>query len=125
MSTEPESVPARGSVTLQVVLRNARGESPLTASGPVTAGTVHRFAVEPERVEAAVERLRALGFEVAGTGPVLSITASPALVERVFGSKVATEAAGPPALSPPPNVPEPLRDLVAGVLLPPPPELFP
>lgn len=121
--TEDASLPA--SVTLQVVLKNARGESLLDARGPITADNVARFAVEPERAERAAHRLRKLGFAVAGEGPVLSVTGDRALVERVFATRIGIGPSGQPELLGPARLPTELEDLVAGVILPQGPELFP
>ncbi len=110
-------------VHAQFVLRDAAGRSILDAGGPLTAETIAGFAIPEERLNEARRRLEALGLRVeAAGGPVLSVSGDRALFERLFGPLPEPPAAGEAVRLP---VPDSLADIVAAVLLPPPPELFP
>ncbi len=107
----------------QFVLKDAAGRSILDAGGPLTAETIAAFAIPEERLDEARRRLEALGLRVeAAGGPVLSVSGERVLFERLFGPLPEPPAAGEAVRLP---VPASLADIVAGVLLPPPPELFP
>ncbi len=106
----------------QFVLKDAAGRSLLDAGGPLTADTVAAYRVPPERLAEARRRLEALGLRVeAAAGGVLSASGERELFAKLFGA-VPEPPAGGEALRL--EVPAALDDIVAAVLLPPPPELF-
>ncbi len=124
-SNSPHQPPAR--VTAQIILRGEDGRSILDAGGPITAGTVRAFMLPAERIEEAVRRLRELGLDVEPAGgPVLSATAEAPLFERLFHTTLRPAPDGHGLVADPePRVPDELADIVAAVMVPPPPELFP
>jgi hypothetical protein len=101
-------------VIAEVVVRAPDGSSVLDASGPVTEETIGRYRPSVEASAEAAARLEAMGFEVVGRGPTgLTVAAEEEVFTRAFGA--GDEYA----------VPADLADLVAGVLRPEQPELFP
>lgn len=128
----------RQQVTAQVILRKKTGESILDADVSLTSENIGEYAVEQQVVQEAVARLTALGFTVAQAGPhSLSISSDRALFEQVFGTELALSDEDPGKTAMPTGtgafyearkpiaVPADLRSLIAGVVLPTPPELFP
>ncbi len=114
---------ASSPIHAQFVLKDAAGRSILDAGGPLTAETIAAFAIPPERLAEAKKRLEALGFRVeAAAGSLLSVSGEAALFARLFGTVPRPPATGEAVRL---EVPEALADLVAGVFLAPPPELFP
>jgi hypothetical protein len=102
-------------VVAQVVVRAPDGSSILDAVGPVTEETIDRYRASDEAIAAVAERLEEHGLDVMARGPTgLTASAERPTFERLFG--VGTD---------PIAVPEELADLVAGIVLPEQPELYP
>lgn len=115
---------AQTNLIAQVVVRSSDGTSILDADSGITSGNVAQFAVEPDRIEDAARRLKKRGFTLeARDEHTLSISGSTDLFKDVFGLRSAAPGTGGPPESA--NVPEDLADLVADVVVPPPPEYFP
>lgn len=135
---EKENLDMAEQVTAQVILYAADGSSILDSPEPITAQNIAKYRVSPEVIAEASHKLEQLGFKVVQAGPTsLSIASDKALFERVFQTKLEvggkkamdTKVSGVEAYyyeaTEPVKIPGELRPLVAGVLLPTPPELFP
>ena len=115
---------AQTNLIAQVVVRSSDGTSILDADGGITSGNVAQFAVGPDRIEDAARRLEGRGFTVeARDEHTLSISGSTELFARVFGVGTGSGGGGAPLVST--SIPDDLADLVADVVVPPPPEYFP
>jgi hypothetical protein len=102
-------------VIAEVVVRAPDGSSILDAPSPVTEETIGRYRASEEANAEAAARLEALGIDVVGRGPTgVTISADREVFERTFG-----------AATDPVAVPEELADLIAGIVLPERPELYP
>lgn len=100
-------------VIAEVVVRAPDGSSVLDAP-PMTAENIDRYRASETATSEVRARLEALGVDVIGQGPTgLTVSADEEVFARVFGSAQS------------PSVPGELNDLVAGVVLPEQPELFP
>jgi hypothetical protein len=101
-------------VIAEVVIRAPDGSSVLDAHTAVTEETIARYRASEAATSQVKARLEALGVDVVAQGPTgLTVSASNEVFALVFGS---TEA---------PSVPDGLEDLVAGIVMPERPELFP
>ena len=125
-------------VIAQVVLRSPDGSSILEASQPITAENIARYRVGVEVMERASTALEKLGFEVLEAGPTgFTMSGSRALFERTFDTVLEENAAtarsmlagdpNRPRFVPlrPLTIPAELSSLIAGVVMPGPPELMP
>jgi serine protease AprX len=102
-------------VIAEAVVRSPDGSSILDAPGPVTEVTIGRYRASDEANAEAAARLEALGIDVVSTGPTgLTISADREVFERTFGTA-----------SDPIAVPEELADLIAAIVLPQQPQLYP
>ena len=100
-------------VVAEVVVRAPDGSSVLDAP-TVTEENIDRYRASEAATSEVRARLEALGVDVVGQGPTgLTVSASEEVFARVFGSVES------------PSVPDELDDLVAGIVLPQRPELFP
>jgi hypothetical protein len=103
-----------GDVVAEVIVRAPDGTSILDAPEAVTEETIARYRASEESMSQVAVLLEAEGIDVVARGPTgLTISADEETLARVFRSARA------------PTVPEELADLVAGVVLPERPELFP
>jgi hypothetical protein len=101
-------------VVAEVIVRAPDGTSILDAAEAVTDETVGRYRPSEEAMSEVTALLEAEGVEVVARGPTgLTVSAEAETIARVFGSAQA------------PTVPEELATLVAAVVLPEQPELFP
>jgi hypothetical protein len=101
-------------VVAEVVVRAPDGSSVLDAPGPITEETIGRYRASEEASAEAATRFETMGFEVVATGPTgLTVSAEEEVFARAFGT--GDEYA----------VPAELADLVAAVVRPERPELFP
>lgn len=102
-------------VVAEVVVRAPDGSSILDAAGPLSEETIGRYRASEEALAAVAERLEELGLDVVARGPTgMTVSAEREVFERLFGSGTDPVA-----------VPAELADLVAGIVLPQPPELYP
>ena len=100
-------------VVAEVVVRAPDGLSVLDAP-TVTEENIDRYRASEAATSEVRTGLEALGVDVIGQGPTgLTVSASEEVFARVFGSVES------------PSVPDELDDLVAGIVLPQRPELFP
>jgi hypothetical protein len=100
-------------VIAEVVVRAPDGSSVLDAPA-VTEENIDRYRASEAATSEVTARLEALGVDVVGQGPTgLTVSASDEVFARVFGSAES------------PSVPDELDELVAAVVLPQRPELFP
>jgi hypothetical protein len=101
-------------VIAEVVVRAPDGSSVLDAPGPITEETIGRYRASEDASADAATLLESMGFEVVGRGPTgLTVAAEEEVFARAFGT--GDEYA----------VPGELADLVAAVVRPEQPELFP
>lgn len=125
-------------VTAEVILRGADGSSVLESREAITAENVAGHRVGEEVVEEASQKLEESGFQVLQAGLTsLTISSDKELFEDRFRTKLvdqSTEVLGPDIegaevayyeATAPISVPEDLTSLVAGIVLPTPPQLFP
>jgi len=83
---QPELPPK---IYAEAVVRSASGASLLRDVTPVTSENVAQFYAEPKRVELAVKRLKAAGFEILEVGKALiSIAAKPEVYERSLQTRL-------------------------------------
>jgi serine protease AprX len=102
-------------VIAEAVVRAADGSSILDAPDPVTEATIGRYRASEANLAEAAARLEALGIDVVARGPTgLTLSANTELFERTFGTAIDG-----------PAVPEDLADVIAAIVLPERPELFP
>jgi hypothetical protein len=102
-------------VIAEAVVRAPDGSSILDVAGPVTEETIGRYRASEEAIAEAAARLEALGIKVVARGATgLTISAARELFERTFGTARDGIA-----------VPEELADLIAGIVLPERPQLYP
>jgi hypothetical protein len=125
-------------VIAEVILRKADGSSVMDAKEAITARNIAEYRVSEGTAEEASQKLRDRGFEVLQAGPTsLTISGDKGLFEDRFGTALKTtstnmmpsdiegaetayyEAKGPI------RIPEDLSPLVADIVLPTPPQLFP
>jgi hypothetical protein len=107
--------------TAQVFLRSALGASLRNPTVPVTAETVARYRPTAATVRQAKRLLQKAGFEVLETLPTLGITGSAALFETHFQIPVHVATREVPEAV----VPVAWRNVIEGIVLTEPPELFP
>ena len=103
-----------GMATVQAyaALRSASGRSRFDPGAPVTTTNVREFHADPETRATAARILAALGFTVAGSGPLGVSFSGPAdLFERIFR----VTPAGPPPASL--SIPDELAPVVERVSL--------
>ncbi len=112
-------------IVAQVVLKRADGVSILDAKTPLTAATISNYSVEHGRIEESKKKLEKLGFTISSQDQfTLSITGSADLFSIVFGiekSQISSSISDIHAAT----IPSELRDYIADVFIPKPPEFFP
>jgi hypothetical protein len=125
-------------VIAEVILRKADGSSVMDAQEAITARNIAEYRVSEEAAEDTSQKLRDMGFEVLQVGPTsLSISGDKGLFEDRFGTALeitstnvmpsdieGAETAYYEAKEPI-RIPEDLSPLVADIVLPTPPQLFP
>jgi hypothetical protein len=125
-------------VIAEVILRKADGTSVMDAQEAITARNIAEYRVSEEVAEEASQKLRDRGFEVLQVGPAsLTISGDKGLFEDRFGTALETtstnvmpsdiegaESAYYEAKEPI-RIPEDLSPLVADIVFPTPPQLFP
>ena len=125
-------------VIAEVILRKADGSSIMDAQEAITARNIAEYRVSEEVAEEASQKLRDSGFEVLQRGPTsLTISGDKELFKDRFGTELeitstnvmpshieGTETTYYEAKEPM-RIPEDLSPLVADIVLPTPPELFP
>jgi hypothetical protein len=124
-------------IVAQVVLRAPDGSSILDAGQPITASTIARYRVGAEIVQRASTALEKLGFKVLESGPTgFTISGERPLFEQTFDTVLQENfARTQPALGAAPvqlrftalrrlSIPAKLSSLIAGVVMPAPPELM-
>ena len=125
-------------VVAEVILRKADGSSVMDAREAITAGNIAKYRVSEETAEEASQKLRDRGFEVLQVGPTsLTISGDQELFEDRFGTALeATSTNVMPSdiegaetayyeAKEPMRIPADLSPLVADIVLPTPPQLFP
>lgn len=129
-------------VIAEVILRKADGSSVMDAREAITAGNIAKYRVSEETAEEASQKLRDKGFEVLQGGPTsITISGDKGLFEENFGTALEiTSKDVMPSVMPsdiagaetayyeakePIRIPEDLSPLVADIVLPTPPQLFP
>jgi len=119
------------SVIAQVVLRPSGGASPLDPDEPITADNVEAHQVDPDVIEEATEKFRALGFEVVQTSEIgLTVSGPKGRYEEVFDTVLEKRAAAPDAdagayeATEPVRMPDELSSLVEDLTFPIPPEFY-
>jgi len=125
-------------VVAEAILRKADGTSVIDAQEAITARNIAEYRVSEEVAEKASQKLQDRGFEVLQVGPTsLSISGDQGLFEDTFGAALetistnvmpsdieGTETAYHEAKEPM-RMPEDLSPLIADIVLPTPPQLFP
>lgn len=107
----------------QAILRRADGSSILDTEGGITSANIEQFAVEPERIEDAVQRLEERGFSIEARDQYTLSLAGPArLFENVFGLREVVQKGAAPFSAA--HVPPELADVIADVMIPAPPQYF-
>jgi hypothetical protein len=110
-------------IVAQVVLKRADGMSILDAKTPLTSKNIRKYSVEHNRIEESKKRLEELGFAISSQDHVtLSIMGSAKLFTEVFGIEdpIASSTSDIHATIIPPG----LRNFIADVFIPKPPEFF-
>jgi len=111
-------------VVAQVVLKRADGKSILDAKGPLTSDNIGAFSVENERIREARKRLEKLGFSISSQNQTtLSITGPAKRFTEVFGIEE-NMISGPSSDIHAVVIPPDLREFIADVFIPKPPEFF-
>jgi hypothetical protein len=125
-------------VVAEVILRKADGTSVMDAQEAITARNIAEYRVSEEVAKEVSQKLRDNGFEVLQVGPTsVTISGNQELFEDTFGTALETtttnvmpsdiegaETAYYEAKEPI-RIPEDLSPLVADIVLPTPPQLFP
>jgi hypothetical protein len=125
-------------VIAEVILRKADGSSVMDAREAITAGNIAKYRVSEETAEEASQKLRDKGFEVLQGGPTsITISGDKGLFEENFGTalEITSKNVMPSDIEgaetayyeakEPMRIPEDLSPLVADIVLPTPPQLFP
>jgi hypothetical protein len=125
-------------VIAEVILRKADGSSVLDAQEAITARNIAKYRVSEEVTERASRKLHDRGFEVLQVGPTsLTISADKELFEDRFQIDLETKSTDMMApeiegaettyyvTKKPAKIPQDLSSLVADIVLPTPPELYP
>jgi hypothetical protein len=125
-------------VIAEVILRKADGSSILNAQEAITARNIAQYRVSKETAEEASQKLRDRGFEVLQVGPTsLTISGDKGLFEENFETALQitstnvmpSDIAGAETtyyeVKEPMRIPEDLSSLIADIVLPTPPLLFP
>ena len=125
-------------VVAEVILRKADGTSVIDAQEAITARNIAEYRVSEEVAEEASQKLQDRGFEVLAVGPTsLTISGDQGLFEDTFGTALETKSTNvmPSDIEgaetayyeakEPIRIPEDLSPLVADIVLPTPPQLFP
>jgi len=125
-------------VVAEAILRKADGTSVIDAQEAITARNISEYRVSEEVAEEASQKLQDRGFEVLQVGPTsLTISGDQGLFEDTFGSTLETKSTNvmPSDIEgaetayyeakEPIRIPQDLSPLVADIVLPIPPQLFP
>ncbi len=125
-------------VTAEAILRSPQGTSILDAQGPITAATIADYRATPETINQVAEQLKTLGFQIHQTSVTsIAFSGSQEQFEQTFNTTLVSrqvdvsETPGPDTsavyyeATQPIQVPESIKTLVAGIILPTPPTFFP
>jgi hypothetical protein len=128
-------------VLAQVILRMPAGSSMLDRQESITSENIAKYRVSQEVIKKASQKLEERGFQVSSTGPEgfpsLTISGDKSLFEEVFQTNLERQTPATRGMQDevgsrssyyaiePLRIPSDLSSLVADVVLPTPPELFP